>query len=286
MGPRRRCPPPGPAHREPRPTSPSLHEAVAALVGPQFRHLGFEAQPGEGRAHADAAVAGHQPPGYRRRRPRRARRGGCAGSIASPLGGGNGEPIPADVEAATLAVVAQLAPARRLRRPAASATATASTPQEEMRSLNALSRLPGHRPGPAHLRSGHDRGAEPERVDRHRRRCWPTRWPGQAIWRRITEAWDAILERFPKNAHARIAEAIPALCGDAGFAPHGGAVPGRPSPGVGTPPCRPVGGAPGRQRRLCRPRARPVGRQLAGLPSPPPRQLEPRTESHPARPAR
>jgi len=41
---------------------------------------------------------------------------------------------------------------------------------------------------------------------------------GQAIWLRITEAWDAILERFPKNAHARIAEAIPSLCGDADFA--------------------------------------------------------------------
>jgi hypothetical protein len=41
---------------------------------------------------------------------------------------------------------------------------------------------------------------------------------GQAIWRRVTESWDFILERFPKNAHARIAEAIPALCGDAEFA--------------------------------------------------------------------
>ena len=41
---------------------------------------------------------------------------------------------------------------------------------------------------------------------------------GQAVWGRISESWDAILERFPKNAHARIAEAIPALCGDAGFA--------------------------------------------------------------------
>jgi hypothetical protein len=41
---------------------------------------------------------------------------------------------------------------------------------------------------------------------------------GQAIWRRVTEVWDAILERFPKNAHARIAEAIPSLCGDAEFA--------------------------------------------------------------------
>jgi hypothetical protein len=41
---------------------------------------------------------------------------------------------------------------------------------------------------------------------------------GQAVWRRVADSWDVILERFPKNAHARIAEAIPALCGDADFA--------------------------------------------------------------------
>ena len=59
----------------------------------------------------------------------------------SPIGGGRGEPIPADVEAATLAVVAQLlrpgdydALLERYR--------AASTPQEEMRSLNALSAFP------------------------------------------------------------------------------------------------------------------------------------------------
>ena len=37
-----------PGASSPRATSPALHEAVAALVGPQFHHLGFEAQPGEG----------------------------------------------------------------------------------------------------------------------------------------------------------------------------------------------------------------------------------------------
>ena len=41
---------------------------------------------------------------------------------------------------------------------------------------------------------------------------------GQAIWRRVTESWDQMLDRFPKNAHTRVAEAIPALCGDAAFA--------------------------------------------------------------------
>ena len=61
--------------------------------------------------------------------------------VESPLGGGIGDPIPADVEAATLAVVAQLlrpgdydSLLQRYR--------NAATPQEEMRSLNALSAFP------------------------------------------------------------------------------------------------------------------------------------------------
>ena len=40
----------------------------------------------------------------------------------------------------------------------------------------------------------------------------------QAVWTRITESWDQILERFPKNAPPRILESIPALCADADFA--------------------------------------------------------------------
>ena len=40
----------------------------------------------------------------------------------------------------------------------------------------------------------------------------------QAVWRRITETWDTILERFPKNAPPRILESLPALCADADFA--------------------------------------------------------------------
>ena len=40
----------------------------------------------------------------------------------------------------------------------------------------------------------------------------------QAVWTRLTENWDAVLDRFPKNAPPRIVEAIPALCGDAEFA--------------------------------------------------------------------
>jgi hypothetical protein len=40
----------------------------------------------------------------------------------------------------------------------------------------------------------------------------------QAIWTRITEKWDEIIERFPKNAPVRIIESLPALCADADFA--------------------------------------------------------------------
>ena len=40
----------------------------------------------------------------------------------------------------------------------------------------------------------------------------------QAVWTRLTESWDAVLDRFPKNAPPRIVESIPALCGDAEFA--------------------------------------------------------------------
>ena len=221
-------------------------------MGPQFRHLGFEAQPGEGdrtptlrslaisllgTVGADAEV-----------REEALRR-----FDESPIGGGSGEPIPADVEAATLAVVAQLlrpgdydALLERYR--------TAATPQEEMRSLNALSAFPDIDLA--------ERTFDLAMTEVRSQNGWlvissllANPVAGQAIWLRITEAWDAILERFPKNAHARIAEAIPSLCGDADFAPHGRAVPGRPSPGFGPPPSRAVGGTPQRQRRLRRARA-------------------------------
>jgi hypothetical protein len=34
----------------------------------------------------------------------------------------------------------------------------------------------------------------------------------------VTGDWDAVLERFPKNAPPRILETLPALCADADFA--------------------------------------------------------------------
>jgi puromycin-sensitive aminopeptidase len=194
---------------------PALRQATAALVGPQYRHLGFESHPGEndrtptlrslaislmGTVGADAGV-----------RAEAARR-----FDESPLGGGHGDPIPPDVEAATLAVVAQLvrpgdydALLARYR--------AASTPQEEMRSLSALSAFPDIALA--------DRTFDLAMTEVRSQNGWlvisallANQVAGQAIWGRIVESWDQILERFPKNAHARIAEAIPALCGDADFA--------------------------------------------------------------------
>jgi puromycin-sensitive aminopeptidase len=183
-----------------------LHQAVNALVGPQYRHLGFESHPEEGErtptlrslainllgtVGADADV-----------RAEAARR-----FDDSPLGGGSGAPIPADVEAATLAVVAQLvrpgdydALLQRYR--------SASTPQEEMRSLNALSAFPDTELA---LRTFELAMTEVRSQNGFIVLTALVANPvaGQAIWRRITESWDAI---------TRIAEAIPALCGDAAFA--------------------------------------------------------------------
>jgi puromycin-sensitive aminopeptidase len=193
----------------------ALREAVGALVGPLYRHLGFESLPGEGdrtptlRSMAInllgtvGADAGVQAEAVRR-------------FDESPIGGGHGQPIPADVEAATLAVVAQLvrpgdydALLARYR--------AAATPQEEMRSLNALSAFPDIALA--------ERTFDLAMTEVRSQNGWiviaallANREAGQAIWLRITEAWDSILERFPKNAHARIAEAIPSLCGDAAFA--------------------------------------------------------------------
>jgi puromycin-sensitive aminopeptidase len=193
----------------------ALRHAVAALVGPQYQHLGFEARPGEGErtptlrslAISLMGTVGEDA-GVRAEAARR--------FDASPLGGGHGDPIPADVEAATLAVVAQLlrpgdydALLARYR--------AAPTPQEEMRSLNALSAFPDTELA---LRT-----FDLAMTEVRSQNGWivisgllANPVAGQAIWGRVRESWDAILERFPKNAHARIAEAIPALCGDAAFA--------------------------------------------------------------------
>jgi puromycin-sensitive aminopeptidase len=193
----------------------ALRHAVKALVGPLYAELGFEARAGEGdrtptlRSLAISLLGTvGEDAGVRAEAARR--------FDASPIGGGNGARIPADVESATLAVVAQLlrpgdydALLARYR--------NASTPQEEMRSLQALSAFPDTELA---LRT-----FDLAMTEVRSQNGWivisgliANPVAGQAMWRRVTESWDAILERFPKNAHARIAEAVPALCADAGFA--------------------------------------------------------------------
>jgi puromycin-sensitive aminopeptidase len=193
----------------------ALTGAVQKLFGPIHERLGFEAQPGEGdrtptlRAlaitilgtiGADALV-----------RNEAARR-----FDESPVAGGSGEPIPPDVESATFAAVAHLLRAgdydallERYR--------TAATPQEEMRSLGALTAFPDV---DLCLRTFDLAMTEVRSQNGFAVIAGLLANPvgGRATWTRMTESWDAMLQRFPKNAMPRMLESIPALCADADFA--------------------------------------------------------------------
>ena len=192
-----------------------LRGAVAALVGPIHARLGFDTDAGErdrtpmlrslainlmGTLGADASV-----------RAEAARR-----FDDSPMGGGTGEPIPADIETATLAVVAQLVRPGDYETLLAGYRA-ASTPQTEMRALSALTafadvdlclRTFGLVMTEVRSQNGflvvNALMANPV--------------ASQAVWTRITETWDAVAERLPKNAMPRIVETLPTLCADADFA--------------------------------------------------------------------
>ena len=175
----------------------ALHQAVAALIGPTYRRLGFDAVPGEndrtpmlralainllGTVGADPEV-----------RAEAARR-----FDASPIGGGSGAPIPPDIESATFAVVSQLlrpgdydALLERYR--------SASTPQEEMRSLGALAGFPDV---DLCLRT-FDLAMTEVRTQNGFAvigSLLANPVGNQAVWTRLTESWDAMLDRFPKNA--------------------------------------------------------------------------------------
>ena len=56
----------------------ALHRAVAALIGPIHRHLGFDATPGDSDRTPTLPHAGHQPDGHGGRRPRGPGRGGAS----------------------------------------------------------------------------------------------------------------------------------------------------------------------------------------------------------------
>ena len=191
-----------------------LQQAVTALIGPVHTRLGFEAATGEGERTPTLrslainllGTVGADPTV----RTEAARR-----FDASPLAGGS-EPIPADVEAATLAVVAQLnrpgdydALLQRYR--------TASTPQVESRSLMALTTFPDV----ALAERTFDFAMTEVRSQNGFivfSGLLANPVAGQAIWRRIAESWDQMLERLPKNGPTRVIESISTLCSDPDFA--------------------------------------------------------------------
>ena len=192
----------------------ALREAVEALIGPLHRSLGFETMPGESeRTPTLRALAINllgTVGGSDELRAEAARR-----FDASPIAGGSTR-IPADIEVAILAVVAQLLRAGDYDTVLARYR-SATTPQEEMRSLGTLAAFPDIELclrtfdlAMTEVRSQNGFAvlgallANPVGC--------------QAVWNRITEQWGAILERFPKNAPVRILESVSALCADAEFA--------------------------------------------------------------------
>ncbi len=193
---------------------PALHEGVGRLIGPLHRQLGFETIPGEGeRTPTLRALAINLLGTIGADEGVRAE---AAGRFdASPIAGGS-TPIPPDVEASTLAVVAQLlrpgdyeAVLARYR--------SATTPQEEIRSLGALASFPD---ADLCLRTFDLAMSEVRSQNGFAVLGGLLANPVgcQAVWTRITEKWDEVLERFPKNAPVRILESLPALCADADFA--------------------------------------------------------------------
>jgi puromycin-sensitive aminopeptidase len=193
----------------------SLRQAIGALFVPEFDALGFESRAGEGDRTPTLRALTINILGTVGADPT-VRAEAAARFDDSPLGGGKGDPIPADVESATLAVVA------RLMRPGdydavLARYRTAATPQEEVRALQALSTFPDITLA--------ERSFDLAMTEVRSQNGYfviagllANPVAGQAIWTRMTESWDALLQRFPKNVHSRLVEPIPAFCGDADFA--------------------------------------------------------------------
>jgi puromycin-sensitive aminopeptidase len=192
----------------------ALYDAVASLIGPLHRHLGFEALPGESERTPTLRALAINLLGtvgandeIRAEATRR--------FDASPIAGGS-LPIPADIEVAILAVVAQLLRAGDYDTVLARYR-SATTPQEEMRSLGTLAVFPD-----IELCMRTFDLAMTEVRSQNGFAVLSTLLANpvgcQAVWIRITEQWDAILDRFPKNAPVRVLESVPALCADADFA--------------------------------------------------------------------
>jgi puromycin-sensitive aminopeptidase len=192
----------------------ALRDAVAALVGPLHRRLGFEAMPGEGERTPTLRALAINLLGTvgadDELRAEAARR-----FDGSPIAGGT-TPIAPDIEVAILAVVAQLLRAGDYDAVLARYR-SATTPQEEMRSLGVLAAFPDVE---LCLRTFDLAMTEVRSQNGFAVLAALLANPVgcQKTWERITEEWDAILDRFPKNAPVRILESLPALCADADFA--------------------------------------------------------------------
>ncbi|MGH9091102.1 MAG: M1 family metallopeptidase [Acidimicrobiales bacterium] len=189
---------------------PALEAAVRALLGPRAADLGWEAVDGEGervptlRALLLGALGTvGADPGIREEAARRFDRAGEA-------------PLDPDLETAVLqAVAAQCRPGdyeamlERYRHPA--------TPQEELRYLMALAAFPNV---DLALRT-FDLARTEVRTQNAPYLVGAllgNRVAGPAVWRRVEEAWDGLLERFPANSHSRMLDGARALCGDPSLA--------------------------------------------------------------------
>jgi len=193
----------------------ALRKTIGALFGPIHGLLGFDAQEGEAartptlRAMAISMLGDiGADPGVQAE----------AATLfdASPTGGGTGAPISADVASAVLAVVTQL------MRPGdyellLKQYREAATPQEEVRTLQALTTFPDV----TLAQRTFDLAMTEVRTQNGYfviAGLLNNRFTGQATWLRLTEQWDEVLARFSKNVHTRLVEPIASLCGDPDFA--------------------------------------------------------------------
>ncbi|HUA95098.1 MAG TPA: M1 family metallopeptidase [Acidimicrobiales bacterium] len=185
---------------------PALERAVQALLWPRAADLGWEPVPGEGERVptlrslllAGLGTIGADPQV----------RAGAAGRFDRS----DTQPIDPDLEGAVLqTVAAQLRPGdyeamlERYRNP--------STPQEELRYLMALAAFPD-----VDLALSTFELARTEVRTQNApylvASLLGNRVGGPAVWARVEEEWDSLLERFPVNSHSRMLDGARALCGD------------------------------------------------------------------------
>ncbi len=193
----------------------AVHEAVDALVGPTYRNLGFDAASDEGdRTPSLRSLAINlmgtvgADPGVRDEAAHR--------FDASPIGGGSGARHPRRHRVGDPGRRRPTGAARRLRRVVGALPLRSDTTGGD-----ALPRRAGQLPRCGACLRTFDLALTEVRTQNGFSviaALLANRVGNQAVWRRITETWGTILERFPKNAPPRILESLPALLRDADFA--------------------------------------------------------------------